>query len=217
MGGFMSIIIGRTEELNSLDKLYQIKQAKLLAVYGRRRVGKSYLLEQWSKKSKNVIFFEGLKNVDKKVQVANMQKKIKENSNLKSLASLKDYSWPAIFDLLTLCIEEKSKKEKLIIVFDEFQWLCSGRSELVSLFKMYWDQKWKNQNVMIILCGSIASFMVNKVIKSKALYGRIDLEMHIRPFEIQVCAQMLKPIRSHRELLTYFYVFGGNPSLFKTS
>lgn len=79
--------------------------------------------------------------------------------------------WDQVFEYLTDFI--KKQKRKYLLFFDEFQWMAVNHSNLVSLLKVYWDNHWKKQNVMLVLCGSVSSFMVKRVIKSSALYGRI--------------------------------------------
>jgi hypothetical protein len=76
--------------------------------------------------------------------------------------------WTDFFDVLS---EQfiAHKKHRTVIVFDEFQWMAAGQGKPVSLLKYYWDNVWKDPNVLVILCGSVASFMVKKVIHSKAL------------------------------------------------
>ena len=119
--------------------------------------------------------------------------------------------WPeALFELVKVV-----KNTPRIIVFDEFQWMASYRTQLVSTLKMVWDQYLSQiDKVTLILCGSIASFMIKKVIKSKALYGRIYLEINLRPFKLSEAAKFL-PGRGDLEILEAYILLGGIPQYLK--
>ena len=156
-------MIGRENELNILDQYYRKKEAQLIVVYGRRRVGKSFLLENWAAK-KDHLFIEGLENQSTLKQIQILKKQIMSKIDKPALASAEFKSWSSVLDLLSLYIEDNKSSSKKVVILDEFQWLCVGRSELVSLIKLYWDQHWRKLNTDLILCGSIAHFMIQKVI-----------------------------------------------------
>lgn len=100
------------------------------------------------------------------------------------------------------------------IFFDEVQWLANYRSDFVSDLKMIWDQYLSEVTQGLILCGSHASFMVKKVIKSKALYGRTNLIINLRPFKIREVNAFL-PNMAARETLEAYLLLGGIPSYLK--
>lgn len=89
--------------------------------------------------------------------------------------------------------------------------MAAGRNRLVSLLKYTWDTQWKNRRVLLILCGSVASFMVNKVVHSKALYGRIGSEILLKGLPPDEAALLFKKRRGDEEILNYLLVFGGVP------
>lgn len=222
MGGFnknyqelnIMKIIGRSSEFKMLDECYQKSESTLIAIYGRRRVGKSYLIEEWIKsKNTDSMIIEGLEKQSKSDQIQLCKNKIVNKIDRPALGDVEYKSWLSILDLLSFYIKTdiKNKNKKKVIFLDEFQWLAGEKSELVSYIKMFWDQEWKKYNIMLILCGSIASFMVNKVIRSKALYGRINLEIKVSPFEIKDNFELIKPKRSIEEICQYYFVFGGIP------
>lgn len=117
--------------------------------------------------------------------------------------------WNLVFDQLTQYLKSTPSK-KHIVFFDEFQWLAAQRTTLVSLLKKYWDQEWKNLNVLVILCGSISSYMVHKVIKSKALYGRVSIELPIQEMPFKDTHHFMIS-RNPQEVFNYQLVFGGIP------
>ncbi len=125
-------------------------------------------------------------------------------------------NWHEVFKYLTEeHIIKRQNKSKMVILFDEIQWMAMQRSKLISLIKFFWDKYWKDHNVMLILCGSIASFMVNKVLKSKALYGRISLEILVRGLNVQNISEFFKGKRGKEEILQYMMIFGGIPKYFE--
>ena len=98
-----------------------------------------------------------------------------------------------------------------MVVLDELQWMANYRSLLVSDLKMVWDQYWARiPGVKLVLCGSIASFMVKSVVRSTALYGRTDRVIHLREFTLAESAQML-PAYGLEELLDAYMILGGVP------
>ncbi len=210
---------GREKEIALLDEAYkQVSgRAQLAVFYGRRRIGKSFLIQFWCHK-KNFLYFEALEHVSNVDQIEHFKKQLiaQTNDPLLSMIIFKD--WDNFFDYLDNYI--KKTKGKTILVFDEFQWMAQGKTKLVSLIKYYWDNHWKKNQCFLILCGSIASFMVKKVIHSKALYGRIDHELNIGPLLPSACYQILNKKRSFDEVVQYNMIFGGVPKyyeLIKTS
>jgi AAA+ ATPase superfamily predicted ATPase len=209
---FKMDIIAREQELDLLNEQYKKKSSSLVVVYGRRRAGKSYLIDTWAKNKVDVpgdyLNIEGLENESSKQQIKVFSREVL--TKIKLSVDVEVLNWNAALDLLThYIVQNKNDKKKKIILLDEFQWLCGNRTLLVSMVKNYWDTKWKEHNVMLILCGSITSFMHYHVIHSKALYGRVSLEIKMRPFDFKDSLKFLKPLRSMKEGLEYYYVFGG--------
>lgn len=202
---------GREDELKLLKARYRSKKSELVVIYGRRRIGKTALIQEFLKNKKNKYSFEGLENKSTKEQISNFVEdlKLQTKDSFISSDSSALQNWKDVFEYISQKVT--NSKEKTIIYMDEFQWLAAKRSSLVSLLKVYWDKHWKNQNVMLILCGSIASYMVNQVIKSKALYGRINLEILLKGLKPNESAKLFKKKRSKEEILKYLMLFGGVP------
>lgn len=89
--------------------------------------------------------------------------------------------------------------------------MAAKQSKLIALIKYFWDNHWKDKNVLLILCGSIASFMIDKVIKSKALYGRIRYEILLRPLKPNECLDFFRGKKNKEEILKYLMIFGAIP------
>jgi hypothetical protein len=127
------------------------------------------------------------------------------------LDSTRFANWEQVFTYLTEKVLKRKTKVKKILFLDELPWMAAGRIRLVSLLKYYWDNHWKGKHVMLILCGSVASFMVKKVLHSNALYGRTTIEILLKGFSPEEAACLLGKKRSREETLNYQLVFGGVP------
>jgi uncharacterized protein len=202
------MFIGRDDELSILSELYQKKRANLVVIYGRRRVGKSTLIEQFMK-NRPGLQFEGLEKVKKAEQIKQFTHDLSLQLNDPVLASANFSEWLSVFDYLTRYF--KQQKKKTILFLDEFQWLANNQSALVSIVKKYWDKHWSKQKVMLILCGSISSYMVRSVVQSKALYGRINWELCLETMSPPEAWALLKEKRSQDEIFQYLLSLGGVP------
>lgn len=200
--------IGRISELEELNRLYKANQSKIAVIYGRRRVGKSALIEAFIA-DKPALEFEGLEGISTQGQIEQFIDDLSLQANDPILARAKIDKWNLVFDYLTKYFEQANKKH--ILFFDELQWLAANQTKLVSMIKKYWDKHWSKQNVLLILCGSVSSYMVNKVIKSKALYGRTSWELALQPLSLQESYKLLKEKRSYDEVMQYAMIFGGIP------
>lgn len=200
--------IGRESEIQYLKNLYQDKGSKLIVIYGRRRVGKSTLVEEFIR-GKNYLKFEGLEKARTKAQISQFAADLSAQLNDTLLEHTKFNSWLPVFDYLTKYFSHQ--KQKTILFLDEFQWIAANQSKLVSIIKKYWDQHWSKQNVMLILCGSVSSYMIKRVISSKALYGRINGELCLQALNPLECFELLDKKRSSEEILQYSLILGGIP------
>jgi AAA+ ATPase superfamily predicted ATPase len=203
-----ALLQGRGQELKLLTERAASKKSELIAIYGRRRIGKSTLIVSFSKDYSHLLF-EGLEGLDSKSQIAHFVKQLKSQINDNLLQKAIFDSWNEVFDYLTTYI--KAQKKRIIISFDEFQWMAAGQAKLISLLKYYWDNQWKNTQLMLILCGSVASFMVKKVLRSNALYGRFTAELQIQKLNLHDIKLFFPAAKSYDEILRYALIFGGVP------
>lgn len=208
-------IFGRESELKVLKSLYEKRGSQLIAIYGRRRVGKSYLVEYFGKNIASVyLSFEGLERQSSQEQIRNFISRLKEQFQGPYLNEINFQDWDTVFRYLTEYVF--TNKNKILISFDEFQWMAAGQTKLISLLKYYWDKHWLKQNIMLVLCGSVASFMVNKVINSSALYGRINAEILLKALEPRAARMFFKKSLNDTEVLKYLLIFGTIPKYLKT-
>lgn len=202
--------IGRKYEVNLLSS-WNKKESKLTVVYGRRRIGKTRLIEEAFKKEK-LYKFEGVEGQNEQEGQKEFLNQYALHFSMLELQLLKVESWSAIFLLLS----KKIGKTPCVLFFDEFQWMGGEEKKIVSHLKYTWDNYFlKNNRVHMILCGSVSSFMVKQVIRSKALYGRINLEINLKQLPLQALVPVLTKKRSLSELIEMYMVIGGVPQYLK--
>jgi AAA+ ATPase superfamily predicted ATPase len=207
-----SEFIGRESEIALLRQKNWRKRAILTALYGRRRVGKTALVEH-AFAQKPLWKFEGVEKGNTKTQIQLFLNQLSHYSSPEE--SLHAADWQKALSLLDKKIKLffKAHPDKaLVIFFDEFQWLCEMKPDLVALFKYFWDNHFsKYRRCHFILCGSVSSFIVKKVLRSRALYGRIDSEINLQPLSIKNASQLLRNTRCKKEILDVYMVLGGIP------
>jgi uncharacterized protein len=202
------MFFGREREIALLRRKETDDRTPLIAVYGRRRVGKTALVEKAYEKA--VIWkFEGLEGAGKREQIKHFIFTLRQyNSSERLLQRKAVTSWEEAFVALSECIGEKP----VMVFFDEFQWMASMRGQLVSVFKWAWDNYFsKKRGCRFVICGSVSSFIVKKVLRSSALYGRINLELHLMPLSIEESAGLYDGKRTPREALDIYLSLGGIP------
>ena len=199
------MFIGRKQELRLLHGIINAKKPTIGVIYGRRRIGKSELIKQ-SFQNKQALIFEGLENRPKQDQINNFLFQLFYQTK-NEFKNLKVKSWKEAF----LLLYEELQLNSGHVVFDEFQWMANYRNEIVAELKLIWDLYLsKIKGITLILCGSIASFMKTKVLKSNALYGRTDLVIHLKGFLLPETLKMLKGKGFH-EILEAQMLLGGVP------
>lgn len=201
--------LGRDSEIQNLSSHDFSQKSKLTVVYGRRRVGKSTLVRK-AFHDRSLLCFEGLEGESTPVQ-----KKEFLSQLFKQLGSAKriqppspNSSWSDIFIYLSQILAKKPT----VVFMDEFQWIAADRKALVSHLKYVWDNYFLEKNrIHLVLCGSVSSFLVKKVLRSKALYGRIDLTIHLKPLKFQEVRQGFFKKRTLIESLEAYLCVGGIP------
>ncbi|MCK4305940.1 MAG: AAA family ATPase, partial [Candidatus Eisenbacteria sp.] len=203
--GSLSLFVGRNTELSQLRHTLDRPAPSIAVVYGRRRVGKSALVRK-ALEDRPAWYLEGLENQPTSEQIASFCLQLSRQTG-EVAADNHPKNWRQAF----LLLEPVLKKQPACVVLDEFQWMANYRSAIVSDLKMVWDQYLSQiPGVSLILCGSIASFILNKVVKGSALYGRTDRVIHLREFSLAESAQML-PQYGTDELLDAYMILGGVP------
>ena len=198
------MFIGRSYELGLLkDALNDRTKAQLIIVYGRRRIGKSTLIKKAVEDEKNVLFFEGIEGENTHKQINQFLDDLSRQTGRVKLGSK---TWPEVFQGLGELIQDK----RYVLVFDEFPWMGAGRTSIVSHLKLYWDKWNQNKNLVLFLCGSIASFMIRHVIHSKALHNRKTLELYLEALSPKESGEFIAK-RGLREKAQLYMCLGGVP------
>ncbi len=187
------MFVGRETELRILKQSITNQEADIAVIYGRRRIGKTELIRQAvSSTTTSGLFIEGVENRPKSEQIQRFCFQIAE---IVTTPKKRPKTWAEAFHLLTPSLREKPR----ILVLDEFQWLANYRKEIVADLKLIWDQYWSQiPGVKLILCGSIASFMKDKVVQSSALYGRARTIIHLKELNLRETQQLLgcQPVKA---------------------
>lgn len=209
----MSKIIGRKPEVELLQSTLNSGKSELIAVYGRRRVGKTFLIRECYKQN---IFFEvtGLFNGTMNDQIRNFTKeifKIKGNNQQQIPAN-----WLDAFTLLEDKINKLRSKKKKVIFIDEFPWMATARSKFLMAFENFWNHYCTKRNdLIVVICGSAASYMVQKIINNKGgLHNRITQKMRLLPFNLSETDLFLKNkgIRYTKyDIVQLYMAIGGIP------
>jgi AAA+ ATPase superfamily predicted ATPase len=198
--------VGRQGWLQVLREFVNEPRSTITALYGRRRIGKTRLVNEAYRGFK-VLAFEGLEGEGTAEQRRHFRNTLYRYSRLEEhrVASATDWT-----DLLILLLEHVGR-EPCVVFLDEFQWMAAGRKELVSKLKYVWDHYQGKARVHLILCGSVSSFLVRKVVRSRALYGRIDRVIELGPLSFPEVRRGFFARRSVREALELYLVVGGVP------
>ncbi len=206
-------IIGRKHELNLLAETMISKQAELLAIYGRRRVGKTFLIREYYKK--NFIFeVTGLSKGTLSDQLENFTKELQIKTKDKSIVVPK--KWLQAFTLLEQYIEGLSTKNKKVVFIDEFPWMATPRSKFLMAFENFWNHfASKRDDLIIVICGSAASYMITNIVKNRGgLHNRITKKIRLLPFNLNETELFLKHkgIKyTHYDILQLYMAIGGIP------
>jgi predicted AAA+ superfamily ATPase len=200
---------GRIQEIQTLRAANWRDTGELIVVYGRRRVGKTALIEH-TFKDLPLWKFEGIEGEGLKIQlvtaIQSLNHYTKKEYNLRECPS-----WQEFFNILKAELELR-KDHPPVLFFDEFQWTAEMGNTFVAVFKSFWDNTLSRyKNLKVILCGSISSFMVKKVLRSKALYGRITQEIHLLPLSLAEIKSFFGTKRKAKEILEIAMCFGGIP------
>lgn len=206
----MESFVGRRLEWKRLTDLGKSKEASILIVYGRRRIGKTELLEQVYA-DRNILKFEGIRGKSEQDQIDHVLWQLSEYLQHPLIAKLKINSWTEVFKL----IHDHLPNGAWTIYFEEVQWLADYKDDFISELKFAWDNYFRyHDEWLVILCGSSPSFIVNQVIYSKSLYNRSQSELHLREFGLNETLQFLSS-KSHREVMDAYLTVGGIPEYLK--
>ena len=212
----MDVIIGRKLEINELTDAFDSKNSEFIAVYGRRRVGKTYLITHFFQKKKCVYFqmtgvYKGLLHK----QLDRFAKEIGHTFYNGALLKSAE-NWMDAFESLRLALETAPKNKKIVIFLDELPWLATRKSGIVSALEYFWNRYFSNdKRIKLIVCGSAASWIIKKIIKDRGgLHNRVTRKIKLLPFNLHETLLYLNHLGyqcTHEQALKLYMVMGGVP------
>jgi len=208
-------IIGREDEINILEKLLKSPEPELLAIYGRRRVGKTFLVRTYFKE--NLVFScSGQYNGKTREQLVNFTEQLNVYFAPQKTI-LAAATWQEAFSQLRECLEKINHKKKKVVFFDELPWLDSHKSGFLSSFSYFWNMyASQRQDILVVICGSAASWIIDKVVNNKGgLHNRITQRIRLLPFTLKETETYLRHrniIFDRYQILQLYMVMGGVPA-----
>ena len=204
LSGGAAMFIGRERELRTLNNLYQSDKFEFVVLYGRRRVGKTALINAFIDKKKN-IYFMGVES-NAKQNLENFSNSIFEyQTGIQADTSF------ASFQAALEFVFRLAEKERIILALDEYPYMARASKSLASTLQMLIDKYKDTSKLMLILCGSSMSYMEDHVLAYKApLYGRRTAQMKLLPFTFEETCRYLSNM-SGEDLALMYGVVGGTP------
>ena len=211
-------MIGREQEVDELRRLYERNRAELVAVYGRRRVGKTFLIDEVFS-GKFTFRHAGLTPVDIEVNGL-LRAQLDHFYNSLILFGMdeckKPDSWLDAFLLLEKHLQKIDDGTRQLVFLDELPWLDTARSGFITAFEGFWNN-WgcHRKNLMVIVCGSANSWILDKLINNHGgLYNRVTYEIKLSPFTLKECEELYNNNGvkfSRYDIAQSYMIFGGIP------
>ncbi|MDO5320232.1 MAG: ATP-binding protein [bacterium] len=205
------MIIGRTKEIKRLQRTLSAEYSEFVAVYGRRRVGKTFLIKE-AFDYKFAFQHSGIAHGNKRMQLEEFTNSL-ERQGMKSRRKIK--SWSDAFFSLEVGLERLPEGKKVVFL-DELPWMDTAKSNFVSALDHFWNG-WCSfrKDIVLVVCGSATSWIVGKILKNRGgLHNRLTDQMHLQPFTLAECEQMVHakglPL-SRQQVLEGYMVLGGVP------
>lgn len=202
----MRRFIDRQSEMETLEQEYHREEASFVVIYGRRRVGKTALINEFCK-NKSALYYLATEESENQNRLA-FRDMIADYLDNPLISQASFNRWDDLFSLL---VKDTDPEKRLVIVLDEFQYLGKANKAFPSIFQRIWDTILSRCNVMVILCGSLVTLMSAQVLDYESpLYGRRTAQIHMRPLPFRFYGDFFEG-KSHRELIEFYSVTGGVP------
>lgn len=214
-----SMIIGREAEKRILKQVIDSGESEFLAIYGRRRVGKTFLIRQFFKDINFYFEITGLQSGTLNAQLVNFADIFSKQFSKRKNASVPQ-NWNEALKMLIAEADKKNIKGKIVFFFDELPWLAHRKSNFLQALEYFWNS-WasRKKNVIVIVCGSAASWMLNNIVHNKGgLHNRITRRIRLLPFTLKETEDYLKSRRIHldrKQILELYLAMGGVPHYLK--
>ncbi len=210
-------LIGRKKEIEILEKALRSPEAEMISVTGRRRIGKTYLIKKVLQE--NIVFeLTGTKNAPLSEQLLNFSYALQLSSE-NALIVKPPSSWMEAFFLLINYLKKLPTDKKHVVFLDELPWLSTHKSGFLRALSFFWNSWAVNQNIIVVICGSAASWMIQKVVNDTGgLHNRITRRIQLQPFTL---AETEAYFRSRQITLNRYHIIqlymamGGIPHYLK--
>ena len=203
MQGEQPVFVGRAPELNALAGAYRSKEGQLVLLYGRRRIGKTYLLQRFSERRRTV-FYQATRQAEA-VELAQFTVEVaKQFGDFPS-----GYSFPT-WEAALEYVVEKAQEHRLAVILDEFPYLCESTPGLPSVIQRWWDQHGRTSRVMLVLCGSAQNFMTELEAGSAPLHQRFTKRIGLGPLTYREAGEFVSELAPADRAVVYG-VLGGTP------
>lgn len=211
-------MIGRKQEVSELNRIYNRNKAELVAIYGRRRVGKTFLVDE-NFEGKITFRHAGL-SPEKEDPRGLLKLQLEHFYNSLDIQGMekcdRPTNWLEAFLLLEKFLQAKDDGSRQVVFLDELPWLDTPKSGFIRAFEAFWNT-WgcHRKNLMVIVCGSANSWIQDKLINNHGgLYNRVTYEMKLSPFNLSECEQLYKEYNvnmSRYDIVQSYMIFGGIP------
>lgn len=214
---FGNLLVGRKDEIRHLESIMVSKEAEFVVVYGRRRVGKTFLVNTFYNDS-YAFKLTGLAKKSKRDQLANFTASLNRYGNGKKFT--KPRTWYEAFDKLRELLESNKSKGRRVLFIDELPWIDTRGSNLVSALEHFWNDWAVTQNdLVLIVCGSATSWITRKILKNRGgLHNRVTQKLYIRPFTLAECKEYIRSRgleMDDKEIAECYMIMGGIPYYLK--
>jgi predicted AAA+ superfamily ATPase len=205
-------IVGRKQERDEIQRLIDSNKSEFVVVYGRRRVGKTYLIREHFE-SKFSFYSTGLANKKLQIQLSHFYSEMRKHPEF--IEQNEPQNWMQAFHELIKLLERSKEKTKLVFI-DELPWMDTRGSDLITALDFFWNA-WASarSDVKLIVCGSSASWMINNLLKNtKGLYNRITRHLKIKPFTLTETAAYFEAKNfkfDHKQIVEIYMALGGIP------
>lgn len=205
------MLIGRKEEVMALTDAYKSDRSEFIAIYGRRRIGKTFLVRE-TFDGKFSFSYSGIYNVSTKAQLQNFHMVLKQHG---ATAKKTPLNWIEAFGQLSDYLNGLPKGKKIVFI-DELPWMDGPKSSFLPAFENFWNG-WASarKDILLIICGSATSWVVKKIFHNKGgLHNRLSDKIYLRPFTLSECEEYSKSQRLNmprKVLVEAYMILGGVP------
>ncbi len=209
----MKTIVGRNQELKEMRRLLEDPESQFLAVFGRRRIGKTYLIRNTYEKEL-VFQMTGFAEANTAEQLSNFLSAL-EAADVQLALETPPENWMKAFELLKAYLNRLKQKKK-VVFFDELPWISTPRSKFLMALEHFWNSWASARNdIVLVVCGSAASWMINNLINNRGgLHNRVTKRIRLEPFTLHETEQYLryKHISYDRyQIIQLYMALGGIP------